>query len=98
MGNQDYSKGAPYSDGYSNTLGDIAMKYYTENLRPTLSTGDVPVADGCSDPSPDARLDCNANLHMNTYTVGLGALGYNFWRNPSIGGRRLCQFTSPGQM
>jgi type IV pilus assembly protein PilY1 len=78
VGNQDYSKGAPYNDGYSNTLGDIAMKYYTENLRPTLSTGDVPVADGCSDPTPDARLDCNANLHMNTYTIGLGAQGSIF--------------------
>src|SRR5690606_32162886 len=65
--------------GYANTLGDIAMKYYSENLRPDITpAGNVPVPSGCNLPDPDPRLDCNANLHMNTYAVGLGAQGTLF--------------------
>ena len=78
VGNVDGTKGVPYQDGFSDTLGDIAMNYYTENLRPSLPAGDVPVPAGCSDPTPDPRLDCNTNPHMNTYTVGLGTLGFIF--------------------
>jgi len=79
VGNVDGGKGAPYADGYANTLGDIAMKYYSENLRPDITpAGNVPVPSGCNLPDPDPRLDCNANLHMNTYAVGLGAQGTLF--------------------
>lgn len=31
-----------------------------------------------SDPSYDPSVDCNANLHMNTYTVGFGNVGEKF--------------------
>lgn len=34
---------------------------------------DIPVEQG--DPSYDPSADCNANLHMNTYTIGLGSKG-----------------------
>lgn len=79
VGNVDGGKGAPYEDGYSNTLGDIAFKYYTENLRPDLTpAGNVPTLSGCNAATPDPQLDCNANLHMNTYAVGLGAQGTLF--------------------
>lgn len=74
----DNNEGAPYADSYDKTLADIAMHYYKTNLRPDLTSGDVPVNNGCNVASPDPILDCNANLHMNTYTVGLGAKGTIF--------------------
>lgn len=79
VGNVDGGKGAPYEDAHSNTIADIALKYYQTNLRADLTpTGDVPASLGCSAPTPDAQLDCNTNLHMNTYAVGLGAKGTIF--------------------
>lgn len=78
--NADSGAGEPYQDGYSNTLADIAYKYYTTILRTDTGfpTGRVSVPAACSETSPDETLDCNANLHMNTFTVGLGAKGTIF--------------------
>lgn len=78
INNEDASAGAPYQDTYSATLGDVAYKYYTSNLRPALTTGKVDVPNACSVTPLDKSLDCNKNLHMNTYTVGLGAKGTIF--------------------
>jgi type IV pilus assembly protein PilY1 len=78
IGNIDSNKGNPYADVYSNTLADIAMKYYTDNLRPSLPTGQVPIPGQCSVVDRDPSLDCNKNLHMNTLTVGLGVRGTIF--------------------
>ncbi|WP_148861742.1 pilus assembly protein [Marinobacter fonticola] len=74
IGNEDRDAGAPYADSYSHNLGDIAYKYYSENLRPDLTKEGLRLSDECKD-SPSPILDCNKNLHMNTYTVGLGAQG-----------------------
>lgn len=73
----DSSEPTPYGDsGSDSTLGDIAMHYYKTNLRTDLTpVGKVPVNNGCKATTPDAKLDCNINLHMNTYSVGLGAAG-----------------------
>ncbi len=71
VGNADGGQGSPYADSYSNTMADIAMYYYKNDLRTDLDN-DVPVHRDC----PDARLDCNAAQHMNTYAVGLGATGF----------------------
>lgn len=78
VGNVDKAKGLPYADNYDNTLADIAMKYYTDNLRAGLPTGKVPVPAQCNLTDPDPSLDCNKNLHMNTLTVGLGVRGTIF--------------------
>ncbi|WP_084649295.1 pilus assembly protein [Saccharospirillum impatiens] len=82
-GNIDGSKGAPYSDTYSNTLADIAQYYYDRKLRDgdtgadgeILLGGRVPVPEACTDGTADPWLDCNSDLHMNTYTVSLGLEG-----------------------
>jgi len=68
---------APYKDSYNNTLGDVAMKYYTENPRTDLTTGKVTIDE--NDAGPDA--DRNRNLHMNTYAIGLGVKGGIFGVN-----------------
>lgn len=81
--NADGDKGTPYADGYSNTMADFAMKYYTENLRPDLAKGKLVVPKACDDPNPDPWLDCNKNLHMNTITVGLGVAGEIFGQTHS---------------
>ena len=78
VGNEDGVAGEPYEDTYSGSLADIAYKGYKENIRATLTEGQVKVGDACNEASPDAWLDCNRNPHMNTYTVGLGLTGNIF--------------------
>lgn len=86
VGNVDTVMGAPFGDGWSNTLADIATKYYlndngtvgsagASSLRPTLAAGKVPVPQACNAPNPDPKLDCQSNLHVNFYGVTLGARG-----------------------
>lgn len=56
-----YLKTAPYLDGYSNTLADVAMKYWETDLRPTVDN-EVPTT-----PNDPAFWQ-----HMTTFTMGLG--------------------------
>jgi type IV pilus assembly protein PilY1 len=81
VGNADSSAGSPYSDTYSNTLADIAYKYYSTPLRTGagFSLGQIDLPAACSDPTPPPDLDCNANLHMNTYGIVLGGVGKNIF-------------------
>ena len=101
VGNADGNEGSPYADSASNTLADVAMKYYQKQLRSgDYPTGKVRLPESCfkqendpgynnlvqtrvetTDPSYDASVDCNSNLHMNTYTVGFGAVGEKFVGN-----------------
>ncbi len=78
VGNADGTSGSPYADSVSNTMADISMYFYKTNLRSTFATGKVRVKKACDDPTPDARLDCNKNLHMNTYAVTVGTRGILF--------------------
>ncbi len=64
----------PYKDKWSDTLADMAMYYYSTNLRTDLQKGRVPVDQ--NDLAPDA--DKNTNLHMNTYGLVLGLSGWMF--------------------
>lgn len=57
--------GGAHADGVSNTLGDVAMKYYEEDLDGTLDP-DVPTIQG---------VDINNQQHMVTYTVAFGVNG-----------------------
>ena len=68
---------APFRDDFSNTMADIAMHYYSTNLRPDYTGANfrlVPVDP--NDLAPDA--DRNDVLHMNTYALGLGVQGWLF--------------------
>ncbi|MGO1540480.1 MAG: pilus assembly protein [Luteimonas sp.] len=87
VGNVDGNMGAPFQDGHSNTLADIATKYYRDatdgGVAPLRSgsdfpSGRVPVPDGCNSENPDPRLNCQSNLHMNFYGITLGARGREF--------------------
>jgi type IV pilus assembly protein PilY1 len=64
----------PYQDALNSTMADLAMQYYSTNLRSDLPAGKVPVDK--YDQSPGA--DRNPNLHMNTYALGLGVKGTIF--------------------
>ncbi|BBL73093.1 pilus assembly protein [Methylomagnum ishizawai] len=70
----------PYKDGASDTLADIAMKYYVglDSATPGLSPGQVPIPSACAKPGHDPGLDCNNNPHMNFYGVSLGVPGKLF--------------------
>lgn len=72
-----YGAGAPYSTTYANTLADIALYYYTTNLRNKMVAGQV--AFDPSDSSPNA--DRNRNIHMNTYALTLGVNGTIFGKD-----------------
>lgn len=56
-----YNAAAPYSDGNSNTLADVAMKYWETDLQPTMNN-EVPTS------SEDPAFW----QHMVTFTLGLG--------------------------
>ena len=62
-----WGSGAPYATTTAYSLADIALGYYTLNLRPApaMAVGRVPLS----------ATDRNPNLHMNTYGLTLGARG-----------------------
>ncbi len=55
----------PYGDNISNTLADVAMYYYENDLKSGL-TNDVPQIPG---------IDTAPHQHLVTYTVALGVVG-----------------------
>ncbi len=75
VGNVDAGMGSPFADGWSNTIADVATRHYLDNIRPDLDPGRVNVPAGCASPTPDPRLDCRKDPHMNFYGITLGALG-----------------------
>ena len=87
VGNVDTDNGAPYADGYSDTLADVAMYYYENDL-----------ASGLDNLVPTSDLDDASHQHMVTYTVSFGVYGtltpgdydiedgpYPTWPNPTSG-------------
>lgn len=78
LGNIDGAYGDPYDDNMSGTLADGVMDAYVTPLRSDFTAGKVRVPAGCSNASPDPRLDCNDDLHMNFYAVTLGTRGLLF--------------------
>lgn len=86
VGNADGNQGSPYQDSASNTIADIAMSYYQNNLRPDLPTGKVVPPAACVDDkvTPHPSLDCNTNLHMATYAITLGGLGNIYGVNANM--------------
>ncbi len=89
VGNQDNSgtfAGGAYADSFSNTLADVAMKYYKTDLHSSLANN-VPVTAG---------VDNNPAQHLVTFTVALGVSGTLSagptdptvafpWPNPTLG-------------
>ena len=85
--NVDGNNGVPFADTYSNTLADVAM-YYWEN---DLSTG----ASGLDNLISPSTVDSQTQQHMVTYGVSFGVTGslvpanYDFintfpsWTNPN---------------
>jgi type IV pilus assembly protein PilY1 len=80
------SSGAPYETIYKNSLAEIALRYYINNIRKDLALDVV----------PKTERDINPDPHMNTYGLTLGARGTLFlgedvapptsisaWPNPS---------------
>lgn len=64
IGNQDSGMGNPYQDSYSNTLADVAMMYYKNDLSATLDNL-----------VPTNFPDLANWQHMVTYGVAFGLLG-----------------------
>jgi len=84
--NSDFD-GPPYADTYSDTLADVAMHYYENDLDPNLN-----------DFVPTNSRDKAKHQHMVTYTIGFGVAGsltlapdyldtgvYPTWTNPTDG-------------
>jgi hypothetical protein len=64
VGNQDGTEGPPWADAYSDTLADVAMKYYKEDLSSSLD-----------DVVPTNSCDKAGHQHMVTYSVSFGVKG-----------------------
>jgi Tfp pilus tip-associated adhesin PilY1 len=64
VGNQDGDQGAPYADSYSNTLADVAMQYYKNDL-----------SSGLDNEVPSNSCDSATHQHMVTYSVSFGVNG-----------------------
>jgi len=82
VGNVDQGMGVPFTDGHSDTMADIATRYYLNDgsgnspLRTDLTAGQVPIPSAC--PSSDPKVNCQNNLHVNFYGVTLGGRGNLF--------------------
>ena len=81
-----YSASAPFQDGYSNTLADVAMEYWKRDLQTGI---DNKVA-------PRAGIDPAFWQHMNTFTLSIGKQGtltvtdpisptFSSWPSPTSG-------------
>lgn len=81
VGNVDGGMGSPFADTIGNTIADIAARHYLDNIRPGVESGRMRVPAACSNPTPDPRLDCRPDPHMNFYGVTLGALGVIYGEN-----------------
>ena len=91
-----YGSGFPYAPTKADSLADVALAYFTLNLRNNRSTS------GAGNPLSDGRVslpnqqvsnpDSNRNLHMNTYAITLGA-GGTVW--PGITDPFTTSFTWP---
>ncbi len=64
VGNADGAMGAPYADGFSDTLADVAAYYYDHDLRPDVE--DTVFASGCGDVS---------HQHLTTLALSFGLDG-----------------------
>lgn len=63
--NADGDNGAPFADNWSNTLADVAMKYYEEDLANTIDNSVAPIS----------AYDNATWQHVVTYTVAFGVTG-----------------------
>jgi type IV pilus assembly protein PilY1 len=82
-----WGSGAPYATTYDNSLADVALAYYTVNLRTGLATGRV----------PKTSVDENVNLHMNTYGLTMGARGLLFTSETAARPTETSAWTDPTQ-
>ncbi len=71
-----YAAGMPYQDAYSDTLADVAMKYWKTDLQPSLANRIKVKTTPVSDPlHANDSVDTAFWQHMSTFTVGLGVDG-----------------------
>lgn len=63
-----YSPGNPYSDSHADTLADVAMYYWVNDLRSGTTTG-------LANRVPPSSRDPAFWQHMSTFTVGFGVTG-----------------------
>ncbi|MDX1589602.1 MAG: PilC/PilY family type IV pilus protein, partial [Oleiphilaceae bacterium] len=95
IGNADMGAGAPFEDSHSGTLGDIAWKYYQDlglsgdTVGSAFPAGRVATPTECRHAEPDPAVDCNADLHMNTFAVTSGQRGQSLWGHPVEAGSTL---------
>ncbi|MGN8197970.1 pilus assembly protein [Salinisphaera sp. RV14] len=76
-GNYGTGNHSPIPDRYTNTMADIAMRFYKQ-LNPPSNIGDaavLPLPKGCPG---DESVDCEQKPHMTTFGITLGQSGYIF--------------------
>lgn len=80
-----YTGRAPFKDSYSNTLADVAFKYWAEDLQPSIANQLSPyIPYEGTEKYWDPRNDPATWQHMTTFTLGLGLTRQ--LTNPAWGG------------
>jgi type IV pilus assembly protein PilY1 len=67
-----YTKPAPYSDSYTNTLADVAMRYWKTDLRPDLDNNVPSGYSKVAGENDQIGRDPAFWQHMVTFTIALG--------------------------
>jgi type IV pilus assembly protein PilY1 len=81
VGNTDGDQGSPFADKVSDTMADIVMYGYKNNIRPDLTPGLVPPEAMCSTDPTNPMLDCRKDPHMGFYAITLGGRGFTYGVN-----------------
>jgi type IV pilus assembly protein PilY1 len=72
-------QGTVLADSQSETIADIAYRYYNTHLRAgEIGGGQVPTPTACNQTDVPLRYDCVDDPHMNFFAVTLGAKGRIF--------------------
>jgi type IV pilus assembly protein PilY1 len=71
----NYDPADPFQDEQSDTLADVAMKYWMTDLYPPATNDKVPEGVLRKEGEADFVVDHATWQHMTTYTVGLGVEG-----------------------
>lgn len=98
IGNVDKNRGrgpnSPIPDNYSNTIADIAMRYYA-NFNPPSGISDaavLPLPAGCPG---DESLDCEARPHVSFFGITLGVRGIIFGNTTVFGAENRDPYSHP---
>lgn len=101
VGNEDGKSGYPFQDDNTNTLADVAMKFYANDLQPQSGTKNPDLVPPLPSDETDATLnriksDNLAFPHLNQFMIGLGVTGDLVTGDPALDNATLLKLAKCG--